>query len=123
MMIPEITVQELANKLKSPDLFILLDVREDWEVEVASIVDSRLVIRPMSRLASEGIQALPEAARRRDAEILVLCHHGIRSADVAGWLLAPGRRKRVLIGGGGERGAGKLQRYRGFLFILTCLLF
>src|SRR5258708_8520476 len=84
MMIPEITVQELANKLKSPDLFILLDVREDWEVEVASIVDSRLVIRPMSRLASEGIQALPEAARRRDAEILVLCHHGIRSADVAG---------------------------------------
>jgi rhodanese-related sulfurtransferase len=35
-MIPEITVEELANKLKSQDQFILLDVREPSELEYAT---------------------------------------------------------------------------------------
>jgi rhodanese-related sulfurtransferase len=89
-MTPEITVQQLAEKLKSPDGFILLDVREAWELALAKIPDDRLIVQPMSELASRGLEALPEAARQKDAEILVMCHHGVRSADVTRWLASHG---------------------------------
>ncbi len=89
-MIPEISVEQLAEKLKSADGFILLDVREPDELALAKIADSRLVLSPMSGLAQRGLNGLPEAARRKDAEIYVLCHHGERSANVTGWLAARG---------------------------------
>lgn len=40
-MFPEITVIELADKLKSEEKFILLDVRELTELNYAKIEDSR----------------------------------------------------------------------------------
>jgi len=43
--IPEITVQELAAKLHSQDLFVLLDVREPWELNLARVIDNRLQVR------------------------------------------------------------------------------
>ncbi len=69
MTIPEITVRELAEKLKSKEQFILLDVREPSELEQAKITDARLEVVPMSRLGSEGTNALSEFSvlqRRRD---------------------------------------------------------
>ena len=84
--VPEIVVRELARKLGSDESFILLDVREAWELDQAMIVDSRLKVAPMSRLAQLGVEALPEEVRRKDAEVLVLCHHGIRSLTAAQWL-------------------------------------
>src|SRR3990172_5653678 len=89
-MVPKITVDELAHKLKSQEQFILLDVREAWELAHARIADSRLEARPMSRLAQEGVAALPESARSRAAQIYVLCHHGVRSANVTRWLVEQG---------------------------------
>ena len=89
-MIPEITVTELARKLKSGDPFILLDVREPSELEQAKITDARLEVAPMSRLAREGMDALSDSARSKDAEIYVMCHHGSRSMQVAGWLASNG---------------------------------
>ena len=59
-MISEITVEELANKLKSQDQFILLDVRELSELDYAKITDARLEVAPMSRLGSDGPNALSE---------------------------------------------------------------
>jgi rhodanese-related sulfurtransferase len=41
-MLPEITVTELSEKLKSDASFILLDVREPVELGYAKITDSRL---------------------------------------------------------------------------------
>jgi rhodanese-related sulfurtransferase len=90
MTIPEITVKELADKLKSQDQFILLDVREPLELEQAKITDARLEVVPMSRLAREGIKAFSESARAKDAEIYVMCHHGSRSMQVTGWLASRG---------------------------------
>ena len=87
-MIPEITVTELSEKLKSEDTFILLDVRELQELEYAKLTDSRLEVTPMSRLGSEGTDALSEAAQSQDATLYVMCHHGVRSAQVTGWLSA-----------------------------------
>jgi len=90
MTIPEITVKELAEKLKSKEQFILLDVRELSELDQAKITDARLEVAPMSRLGSEGIKALSESARSKDAEIYVICHHGSRSMQVTTWLASQG---------------------------------
>ena len=90
MTIPEITVEELAKKLKSKDQFILLDVREPSELEQAKITDARLEVAPMSRLAREGIKAFSKSAQSQDAEIYVMCHHGSRSMQVTGWLASQG---------------------------------
>ena len=88
--IPETDVHELARKLGSGESFILLDVREAWELDQTMIVDSRLKVVPMSRLAQLGVDAFPEEVRQKETEILVLCHHGVRSATVTQWMLAQG---------------------------------
>ncbi len=90
MTISEITVKELAEKLKSKEQFILLDVRELAELEQAKITDTRLEVVPMSRLGNEGTNALSESARSKDAEIYVMCHHGSRSMQVTAWLVSQG---------------------------------
>ena len=89
-MVPEITVTKLAEKLKSQDTFILLDVRELNELEYARITDSRVEVTPMSQLGQVGTEALSEAAKSQSAEIYVMCHHGSRSAQVTGWLVQQG---------------------------------
>ena len=89
-MIPEITVTELAEKLRSQDSFILLDVRELNELDYATITDARLEVTPMSSLASDGIDVLSESAKSQSAEIYVMCHHGVRSAQVTAWLAQQG---------------------------------
>ncbi len=99
-MVAEISVKQLAEKLKSPDGFILLDVREPWELNQARIDDDRLAVGPMSELSQRGLDALPEPARQKDAEIYVMCHHGVRSANVAGWLAAQGWTKVFSVAGG-----------------------
>ena len=113
-MIPEITVTELDVKLKSQDAFILLDVRELDELEYAKITDSRLEVTPMSRLASEGLNALSESARSQSAEILVLCHHGSRSAQVTGWLAQQGWTNVKSVSGGINEYARKIDSGVGF---------
>ena len=88
--VPEIDVHEFARKLKSDEPFVLLDVREALELDHAMIVDSRLKVVPMSRLAQLGIGALPEEVQEKNVEVLALCHHGVRSAKATEWLLAQG---------------------------------
>lgn len=96
----EISVEVLAEKLKSQDGFVLLDVREPPELEGARIQDARLVLTPMSVLGSQGLRGLPDAAQDKDAELLILCHHGTRSAQVAGWLTAKGWTRAFSVSGG-----------------------
>ena len=88
--IPEVDVHQLASKLQSGETFILLDVREAWELDHALINDSRLRVVPVSRIAQLGMEAFPEEVQQKDAEILVLCHHGVRSAAVTEWMLTRG---------------------------------
>lgn len=57
---------------------ILLDVREPWEFERCQIANSRLV--PMREIPSVMQDLDP------DDEIVVICHHGIRSRAVANFL-------------------------------------
>ena len=113
-MIPEITVTELSEKLKSEDAFILLDVRELYELESAKLDDSRLEVTPMSRLGSEGTDALSESAQSRDATIYVMCHQGVRSAQVTGWLASQGWKNVFSVRGGIDEYARKIDSSIGF---------
>jgi rhodanese-related sulfurtransferase len=101
MEIPTITPRELEEKLKLATDFILLDVREPWELRYAKIEDPRMINTPMTQLSRMGLTVLPEViASNPEAEIVVMCHHGIRSADVTRWLLAQGwKNVRSLDGG------------------------
>lgn len=113
-MFPEITVTDLAEKLRSDDLFILLDVREPHELGFAKITDSRLDPTPMSRLAHEGTKAMSESAQPQDAMIYVLCHHGNRSAQVTTWLIQQGWKNVFNVKGGIDEYARKVDQSVGF---------
>jgi rhodanese-related sulfurtransferase len=113
-MIPEITVTELSEKLKSEDKFILLDVREPHELNFAKITDSRLDITPMSRMAREGTNALSESAKSPEATIYVMCHHGNRSAQVTAWLAQQGWKNVFNVRGGIDEYARQIDHSVGF---------
>ncbi len=81
-MIPTITPRELKDRFDKGDTPFLLDVREPWEYNLAKIDGSQLI--PLGTLP----QAL--ANLDRNAEIVAYCHHGMRSADAAGFLLQQG---------------------------------
>ncbi len=113
-MFPEITVNEFGEKLKSDEKFILLDVRELEELECAKITDSRLEVLPMSRLASEGVNALPESVRSQDVPVYILCHHGNRSMQVTGWLAQRGYKNVFNVSGGIDEYARRIDSSVGF---------
>jgi rhodanese-related sulfurtransferase len=113
-MLPEITVTDLSEKLKSQDAFILLDVREPQELEYAKLTDKRLESAPMSRLAREGTKALSESANSQDATIYVMCHHGSRSAQVTAWLAQQGWKNVFNVRGGIDEYARKVDQTVGF---------
>ena len=113
-MFPEITVTDLAEKLKSEEKFILLDVRELSELNYAKLIDSRLEVTPLSRLAQEGPSALSEAAQSQDATVYVMCHHGNRSMQVTAWLAQQGWKNVVNVRGGINEYARKVDQSIGF---------
>jgi len=87
---PEISVQEVAQKRTAGDEFIWLDDREPEEFLAASINDETVIRLPLSEIASRQLEALPDAAQDKEAEIIVTCHHGARSAQVVMWLQQQG---------------------------------
>ena len=87
---PEIDVQAVATKLRSSAQFILLDVREEAELAHARLSFPQTRVVPLSLLARKQLDALPEEVLDKSSEIVVLCHHGVRSAQVTGWLLQNG---------------------------------
>jgi len=69
-------LMELLEQASEPP--ILLDVRETWEFEKCHLENSTLV--PMREIPSAMQDFDP------DNEIVVICHHGIRSRAVANYL-------------------------------------
>ena len=98
--IPEITPAELASRLQQEKPLVLLDVREPVEVAQVKLEDARVQYLPLSKLAYEGPAALPEAVQDRETEVVVLCHHGLRSLDVTAWLLKQGWQQVSSLRGG-----------------------
>ncbi|NJN31100.1 MAG: rhodanese-related sulfurtransferase [Synechococcales cyanobacterium RM1_1_8] len=94
----EITVEALAQRLAEaePGTLQLIDVREPQEAEIVSLEGFELL--PLS-------QAQQWAGQVRDrfnptTETLVLCHHGLRSAQMCQWLASQGFTQVKNISGG-----------------------
>lgn len=71
---------------------MVLDVREPWEHEVCSIAESTLL--PMQEIPAR-LQELPA-----DTDIVVVCHHGMRSLQVAQFLKQSGLERVFNLSGG-----------------------
>lgn len=71
---------------------LLLDVREPWEFELCRIEGSHLI--PMRTIPTR-LEDLDPAA-----EIVTICHHGMRSAQVAGFLAQHGFNRLFNLQGG-----------------------
>ena len=80
--VEELSATELAALLESDPQVQLVDVRETWEVELAAIPGA--MVLPLGRLP-ELTDALDP-----DRPIVTYCHHGIRSAQAAGYLMSRG---------------------------------
>jgi rhodanese-related sulfurtransferase len=89
----EITPEEVKMKLDQRETFTLLDVREPWEFEAASIDGAKLV--PMGDVPSRAHQELDP-----EDHIVVVCHHGVRSMNVTAWLRQQGFEKAQSMRGG-----------------------
>lgn len=113
-MLPEITVTQLSEKLKSEEKFILLDVREPSELAQARIEDNRLEVTPLSRLAAEGSAALSESVRLQEIPVYIICHHGNRSMQVTAWLAGQGYKNVFNVKGGIDAYARQVDRTVGF---------
>ncbi|MEA5605947.1 rhodanese-like domain-containing protein [Nostoc sp. UHCC 0252] len=93
----QISVEELAQRLSSGDGSIqLVDVREPEELAIASI--EGFVNLPLSQFTEWGDEV--PTLFNPQAETLVLCHHGIRSAQMCQWLIAQGFTNVQNISGG-----------------------
>jgi rhodanese-related sulfurtransferase len=90
--VDEITPQDLKARLDGNDRPVLLDVRDDWETKLCRL-DNALHI-PMEELELRTDELNPAD------DIVVYCHHGVRSAAVADYLRRLGfTRVRNLSGG------------------------
>ena len=77
-----ISPKELRARLDKGDKLVLLDVREPWEYDLAKLAGSILI----------PLATLPQSMAKldREAEIVAICHHGMRSADAMNFLLQQG---------------------------------
>lgn len=92
-----ITPAALAQRLQAPDPPMLLDVREPGEHAFCALPNSRLL--PLGEMASR----VEELEDWRGREIVVYCHHGIRSARAAGFLHQLGFTRVLNLAGGVDR--------------------
>jgi sulfur-carrier protein adenylyltransferase/sulfurtransferase len=91
-MLPEITVQQLAEKLKSPKPPILIDVREPHEYRFCRIEGAEL--KPLGEIEEWAETLDPEA------EIVLQCHSGARSAHATMYLKHLGFKRVANLRGG-----------------------
>jgi rhodanese-related sulfurtransferase len=94
----EITPQEVKRKLDSGEAVSILDVREPAEYQQARIEGAMLV--PMNTVPA-ALQELD--AKAGEALLVVYCHHGVRSLNVANWLRNQGVENVVSMAGGIDR--------------------
>ncbi len=95
MSYEDISPAELAARIKGGESLNLIDVREADEYEMARIEGARLL--PLSCFAEWAGTLNP------DEEIILMCHHGMRSAHVCLALAREGFTKLRNLAGGIDR--------------------
>lgn len=92
MNFKSISPHELREKLDNKENFRLIDVREPLEWELARLETAELL--PLSQFAEWHDKLNPAD------EIVVMCHHGVRSANVCNYLTQAGFEKVWNLSGG-----------------------
>ncbi|AST92928.1 rhodanese-like domain-containing protein [Sutcliffiella cohnii] len=89
--IPVITAEELKAKLEKGEELLLVDVREDEEVEMGII--------PQAKHIKMG--DIPESLEQfeKDKEYIFICRSGRRSENVCAYLQDQGYKVRNMVGG------------------------
>ena len=82
--VPEIGPHELRQRLEAGEELLLLDVREEFEVELARISGARVI--PLGQVEA----ALGDLEPWRERPIVIHCHHGGRSRQACELLLSKG---------------------------------
>ena len=97
-----ISPRQLAARLEGGEDLLVIDVREPEEYELARIEGARLL--PLSRF-DEWAPSLDPAV-----EIVVVCHHGMRRAQICALLARQGYRKMRNLTGGIDRWSREVDR-------------
>ncbi len=87
-----ITVQRLQEMRANDELHTLLDIREEHEVATCAIEGSLDI--PMNTIP-ENLDKLP-----KEEPLVVMCHIGGRSSQVAQWLIQNGYENALNLEGG-----------------------
>ncbi|HET6326472.1 MAG TPA: rhodanese-like domain-containing protein [Planctomycetaceae bacterium] len=98
----DVDCRTVKARLDAGEPLVLLDCRERDEYDFVRIASARLF--PMSELPEHTA----ELAQLRDAEIVVYCHHGVRSRQVANWLRGQGFAHVQSLAGGIDRWAQEI---------------
>ena len=99
----EISCQQTKTLLDGDAPPLLVDCREQSEHDTVSIAAA--VLMPMSEIATR----VGELAGREGEHVVVLCHHGGRSAQVAMWLRGQGFDNTQSMAGGIDQWAVEIE--------------
>ncbi|HLX37183.1 MAG TPA: rhodanese-like domain-containing protein [Candidatus Binataceae bacterium] len=88
----EIDALELKRRIANGEKPLILDVREPWEIATASLAGTLNI--PMGDIPARM------AELDRERETIVMCHHGVRSGQVAMYLARSGFERVVNLAGG-----------------------
>jgi rhodanese-related sulfurtransferase len=80
---------------------VLVDVREPWEIETASLAGSTNI--PMNDIPARFKEELDP-----QKHVVVVCHHGVRSMNVTAWLRQQGFENVQSLRGGIDRWAREI---------------
>ena len=94
----EISPDDANKAISAGKKAVLIDVREPEEVAVAKIEGAELI--PMQSIPAH-LQTLEALAD--NANLLVICHHGVRSLYVVNWLRSQGIENCFSVAGGIDR--------------------
>jgi adenylyltransferase/sulfurtransferase len=87
----DVSPQELKERLDHQHALVLVDVRENWETMLCRLPHA--LHMPVEEIELRAEELNP------NEEIVVYCHHGVRSAAVAQYLRQRGYNARNLAGG------------------------
>ncbi len=89
----QMTVRALKERLAQPgEKPVLLDVREGWELNICALTGALHI--PMGQIPARVDELDPEQ------ELVVVCHHGVRSLRVSHFLASRGFSKLYNLQGG-----------------------
>ena len=91
-MLLQISPRDLKDRLDSPNPPVVLDVREPAEIAIARMPGAIEI--PMNEVPRR-LEEIPS-----EREVVVVCHHGMRSAQVASFLVDRGRTGVLNLSGG-----------------------